>query len=74
MKIRWMKNWAFAIFAVFGLALGHLRESAVADFLVADGIDGLGIKKDLRGNEKPLFKGSNEEAWSKNRRIEINGE
>ena len=58
----------------YNLALGHLRASAVADYMVANGIDGLRIKKVSFGKEKPLLKGSNEEAWSKNRRVEINGE
>ena len=58
----------------YNLALGHLRASAVADFMVAKGIDGSRIKKVSFGKEKPLLKGSNEEAWSKNRRVEINGE
>ena len=58
----------------YNLALGHLRASAVADYMVANGIDGLTIKKVSFGKEKPLLKGSNEEAWSKNRRVEINGE
>ena len=49
----------------FNLALGHLRASAVADYMVANGIDGLRIKKVSFGKEKPLLKGSNEEAWSK---------
>jgi peptidoglycan-associated lipoprotein len=42
--------------------------------MVANGIDGLRIKQVSFGKEKPLLKGSNEEAWSKNRRVEINGE
>ena len=58
----------------YNLALGHLRASAVADYMVANGIDGLRIKQVSFGKEKPLLKGSNEEAWSKNRRVEINGE
>ena len=58
----------------YNLALGHLRASVVADYLVANGIDGLRIEKVSFGREKPLLKGSNEEAWSKNRRVEINGE
>ena len=47
------------------LELGHLRASAVADYMVANGIDGLRIKKVSMslGKEKPLLKGSNEEAW-----------
>ena len=58
----------------YNLALGHQRASAVADYMVAKGIDGLRIKKVSFGKEKPLVKGSNEEAWSRNRRVEINGE
>ena len=57
----------------YNLALGHLRASAVANYMVANGIDGLRIKKVSFGKEKPLLKGSNEEAWSQNRRVEING-
>ena len=58
----------------YNLALGHLRASAVADYMVAKGIDGLRIKKVSFAKEKPLLRGSNGEAWSKNRRVEINGE
>ena len=58
----------------YNLALGHLRASAVADYMVANVIDGLRIKKVSFGEEKPLLKGSNEEAWSKNSGVEINGE
>ena len=58
----------------YNLALGHLRASAVADYMVAQGVDGLRLKKVSYGKEKPLLKGSNEEAWSKNRRVEIDGE
>ena len=54
--------------------MGHLRASAVADCKVSNGIDGSRIKKVCFGKEKPLLKGSNEEAWSRNRRVEINGE
>ena len=57
----------------YNLALGHLRASAVADYMVAKGVDGSRITKVSYGKEKPLLKGSNEEAWSKNRRVEING-
>ena len=58
----------------YNLALGHRRASAVADYMVARGIDGSRIKKVSYGKERPLNKGSNEEAWSKNRRVEINDE
>ena len=56
------------------MALGHLRVSAVADYRIANGIDGFRIKKISFGKAKPLLKGSNEKAWSTNRRVEINGE
>jgi peptidoglycan-associated lipoprotein len=58
----------------YNLALGHLRASAVADYMAARGIDSLRIKKVSYGKERPLLKGSNEGAWSKNRRVEINNE
>ena len=58
----------------YNLALGHLRASTVAYYMVANSVDGLRIKKVSLGKEKPLLKGSNEEAWSKNRRVEINDE
>ena len=58
----------------YNLALGHLRASAVADYMLARGIDGLRIKKISYGKERPLLKGSNEAAWEKNRRVEINDE
>ena len=58
----------------YNLELGHHRASAVADYMVANGIDGLRIKKVSFGKEKPRLKGSNEEAWFKNRRVETNGE
>ena len=58
----------------YNLALGHLRASAVADYMLARGIDSLRIKKVSYGKERPLLKGSNEEAWAKNRRVEINDE
>ena len=56
------------------MALGHQRASAVSDYMVSNGIDGLRIKKISYGKEKPLLKGSDEEAWSENRRVELNGE
>ena len=58
----------------YNLALGHLRASAVADYMLARGIDGLRIKKVSYGKERPLLKGSNEAVWAKNRRVEINDE
>ena len=43
----------------YNLALGYLRASAVADYMVANGFDGLRIKKVPFDKEKPLLKGSN---------------
>ena len=58
----------------YNLALGHRRASAVADYMVAKGVDSLRVKKVSFGKERPLLKGSNEAAWSKNRRVEIDEE
>ena len=58
----------------YNLALGHQRASAVADYMVAKGIERLRVKKVSFGKERPLLKGSNEVAWSKNRRVEIDEE
>ena len=58
----------------YNLALGHLSASAVADYMLARSIDDLRIKKVSHGKERPLLKGLNEEAWAKNRKVEINDE
>ena len=58
----------------YNLALGHLKAPAVANYMVAGGLESLRIKKVSYGKERPLIKGSNEEAWAKNRRVEINDE
>ena len=41
----------------YNLALGHLRATAVADYMLARGIDGFRIKKVSFGKERPLLKG-----------------
>ena len=46
----------------YNLALGHLRASAVADYMIAGGLDSLRIKKASYGKERPPIRGSNEEA------------
>jgi len=53
----------------YNLALGHLGASAVADYMVANVIDGLRTKKVYSGKEKLLLEDSNEKVWSKNRRL-----
>lgn len=52
----------------YNLALGERRASAVKNYLVALGIDGNRIQTISYGKERPAVLGSNEEAWSQNRR------
>jgi peptidoglycan-associated lipoprotein len=54
--------------AEYNLALGERRANAAAKFLVDLGIDAKRIKTLSYGEELPLDKGHNEEAWAKNRR------
>ena len=58
----------------YNLALGARRAASVADYILAQGINELRIKQISYGKEKPLLRGSTEEAWQKNRRAELNGE
>ena len=52
----------------YNLALGEQRATAVRDYLVIQGIDPERIKVISYGKEKPAVVGSNNMAWSKNRR------
>lgn len=52
----------------YNLALGEQRATAVRDYLVIQGIDPDRIKVISYGKEKPAVVGSNNMAWSKNRR------
>ena len=52
----------------YNLALGEQRATAVRDYLVIQGIDSDRIKVISYGKEKPAVIGSNNMAWSKNRR------
>ena len=52
----------------YNLALGEQRATAVRDYLVIQGIDADRIKVISYGKEKPAVVGSNNMAWSKNRR------
>jgi len=58
----------------YNLALGARRAASVADYLLAQGIDELRLKQISYGKERPLLRGSTEEAWQKNRRAELNGQ
>lgn len=55
----------------YNMALGERRAKAVRDFLVLQGVDRGDLEVISYGEERPLAMGSNEQAWSKNRRVEI---
>ena len=52
----------------YNLALGQRRASAVRDYLVASGVSGSRIDTISYGKERPEVAGSNEAAWTQNRR------
>ena len=56
----------------YNLALGQRRAESVANYLVANGINRNRLITKSYGEERPLSLGSNNTAWSKNRRVEIN--
>jgi peptidoglycan-associated lipoprotein len=55
----------------YNLALGQRRADALRQMLVLLGVNTSQIETISYGKEKPAVRGSNEEAWSKNRRDEI---
>lgn len=55
----------------YNMALGERRANAVADFLVLQGIPRSRIETVSYGEERPARMGSNETAWSMNRRVEL---
>jgi peptidoglycan-associated lipoprotein len=55
----------------YNLALGNRRANAVKDYLVGQGIAPSRLTIISYGEEAPLEGGSNERAWSKNRRAEF---
>ena len=55
----------------YNLALGQRRAESVANYLVANGINRSRLITKSYGEERPLSLGSNDTAWSKNRRVEI---
>jgi peptidoglycan-associated lipoprotein len=55
----------------YNLALGQRRSESVANYLVANGINRNRLITKSYGEERPLSLGSNDIAWSKNRRVEI---
>lgn len=55
----------------YNLSLGEKRASATMDYLLSQGIDGARISIISYGKERPVDTGSNEDAWSQNRRCEF---
>ncbi|TAN55438.1 MAG: peptidoglycan-associated lipoprotein Pal [Magnetospirillum sp.] len=52
----------------YNLALGERRANSVKEFLVANGVAAARVKTVSYGKERPVALGSNEAAWSQNRR------
>lgn len=55
----------------YNLALGERRAKAIAAFLRANGAASSQLEVVSYGEEKPIAEGSTEEAWAKNRRVEV---
>src|SRR5688572_25447297 len=55
----------------YNLALGLRRAAELKAYLVANGIDASRIDISSMGEERPAAQGSNEAAWSQNRRAEF---
>ncbi len=52
----------------YNLALGERRANSVKDYLVSQGIPASRVRTISYGKERPVALGSNEAAWSQNRR------
>ncbi len=55
----------------YNIALGEKRAKAVMDFYVTYGIDSGRLSMVSYGEERPFARGSNEDAWAKNRRAHM---
>ena len=55
----------------YNLALSERRAKAVEDFLSASGVSVFNVEVVGYGEEQPVDNGSNESAWSQNRRAEL---
>jgi len=55
----------------YNLALGERRAQTVSDLLIINGIASKRITTVSYGEERPVANGLNEDAWSKNRRVEV---
>lgn len=78
-QLEWIKKYPKYILTIEGhtdergtreynLALGERRAEAVKQFFIANGIDRNKIQTVSYGKERPAVLGSNEVAWSQNRR------
>ncbi len=52
----------------YNLALGEKRANAVRDYLVSLGVPAAKLRVTSYGENRPFAKGSNEDAWARNRR------
>jgi peptidoglycan-associated lipoprotein len=57
--------------AEYNMVLGQRRADAVRDVLIALGIDGSRLQTVSYGEEFPVVRGSGEESWAQNRRVEF---
>ena len=55
----------------YNMALGERRAKAVSDYMSVNGVASYRIETVSYGEERPAMTGSNEAAWSKNRRVVI---
>ncbi len=55
----------------YNMALGERRANAARDYLVLQGVSSSSIETVSYGEERPASVGSNESAWSQNRRVEL---
>jgi peptidoglycan-associated lipoprotein len=55
----------------YNIALGNRRAQAVASVLAMDGVSKAQISTVSYGAEKPVALGDNEDAWAKNRRVDL---
>ncbi|MBS1985578.1 MAG: peptidoglycan-associated lipoprotein Pal [Bdellovibrionales bacterium] len=55
----------------YNLALGERRSGAVKDYLISKGVPAGQLSTISYGEERPAVQGSDEAAWSKNRRAEF---
>ncbi|MBT4292402.1 OmpA family protein [bacterium] len=53
----------------YNLALGEKRSIAVRDYLISLGVDSTKLRITSYGEERPFASGSDESAWSLNRRV-----